>query len=156
MTVVLGDLDRLTTDDDARPRTYQVITTYEHPDFNYDDQRSDVKLYKLDRSVEFDEYIRPGCLPQSKAFDLQRLLLQIGWSETNIRSNTLLHKVKLNYVDDKTCKRIYESAGGSKYIKDIGKGKIFCAGPKKGDREMCAVSLNFRFRLRNLPFCLSC
>lgn len=137
---MLGDLDTSGSYDDARPRTYNVIATFRHPDFNFDDRRSDIKLYKLNQTVRFDEYVRPACLAARKNLNQQEKLLEIGWAETNIRSNKLLHKIKLNYVPDKTCLATYKSEGKSQYIKDVSSGKTFCAGANKGDRQMCGVS----------------
>ncbi len=137
--VVLGDLEIGTNTDDARPRTYEVIETFVHPNFNILDQRSDIKLLKLNESVKFDEYVQPACLSLDQS-SIPQQLLEIGWSVNNVNSSKRLHKAKMNYVSNESCKKNRNHLQ-TKYIREIDNGTIFCARPEEGDRIMCSVSL---------------
>ncbi len=147
-------MDLGTKTDDARPRTYDVIETFTHPNFNGDDKSSNIILLKLNESVTFDEYVRPACLSTNQYSNLQQLLV-VSWGDTNIRSDHRLKKVKMNYIPNETCKKNRPSYQ-MKYIGGIDNGTIFCAGPDEGDEIVCEVSKNtlkrmiLMIRLENL------
>ncbi len=135
---MLGDLELGTNVDDARPRTYDVIETFTHPNFNSDDKTSSIVLLKLNESVKFDEYVRPACLSVDQS-SIPSQLLEIGWAYTNLYKNYRLHTAKLNYVSNENCK-MNRPSDQTKHIREIDNGTIFCAQPKEGDHIFCDVS----------------
>ena len=141
-------MDVSTINDDARIQRLDIIEEFTHSKYNADDLTSNIRLLKLNESITFDEYVRPACLSQPDS-EIEQKLLLIGWSDTNIRRNGLLHKAPLNYVSDTNCAEIYSAKARTKYVRDIDSGQIFCAEVKAGGREMCAVSKSHRFTVCN-------
>lgn len=136
--VILGDVNWLTDEDDATIQRLDIIDEITHPEFSAYDYSSNIKLFKLNRSVKFNEYVRPVCISQSKSENSQQLL-QIGWGYINVCSIGRLVKVPLDYVSNINCTEAFTSSGHQKYVRDINSGKTLCAGAKI-DREMRHVS----------------
>jgi len=130
---------RVILEDLGRPKTYRVKKTFIHPDFNQNYAFADIRLYQLNESVKFNQYKRPACLSLNGLSAVGNLT-QIGWDETNIRSNNLLHKIPLSYISNKRCKDVYKNTNSRLQIKDLDKKTIFCAESKKGNRRMINVS----------------
>ena len=61
----MGDLNMKSNDEDARPENFKIIQHINHPDFKQSHLANDIALYKLDRAVVFNDYIRPICLHTS-------------------------------------------------------------------------------------------
>ncbi len=135
---MVGDLEYGTTKDDTRVKTYDVIETFVHPNFNAVNQRSDILLLKLNESVKFDEYVRPASLSLDR-YSIPKQLLEIGCGKTNVRSDGRLKKIKMNFISNESCKK-NRTSHHRKYIQEIDNGAIFCAGPKEGDETFCGVS----------------
>ncbi|XP_037044755.1 serine protease Hayan-like isoform X2 [Bradysia coprophila] len=133
-TIVLGDLELFTEMDDAQSKTYKVINTFTHPDFNQGYAYADIKLYQLNESIKFNEYVRPACL-SSNDLSVSEALTQITWGTTNIRKNRILHKINLNNISNISCKKAYKISKSHKNsVKDIETQSIFCAESKNGTR----------------------
>lgn len=145
--IILGDLDQSTNEDDARRQRFEAIETFTHPNFDAYDRSSNIKLLKFNGSIKFDEYIRPACLSQPES-EIPQKLMEIGWGDTNIRSNGRLHKVKMNHISDENCKKVWTHEGLGKYFTDS--GSIFCAETIKDDRHMCAVSGKYNFKKNSI------
>ncbi|RZF41612.1 hypothetical protein LSTR_LSTR000326 [Laodelphax striatellus] len=60
--VRLGELDLKSNTDDAKPIDYQIVAHIDHPEYNPDENYNDITLYRLDKDVVFNEYIRPICI----------------------------------------------------------------------------------------------
>ncbi|KAG4077498.1 hypothetical protein HA402_002925 [Bradysia odoriphaga] len=122
--------------DDAQPKTYKVINTFTHPDFNIDYAYADIKLYQLNESIKFNEYMRPACLSVNDT-SISENLTQIIWGRTNIRDNNILHKINLNYISNKSCEKAYKITNGRQnFVKEVEMESIFCAESKNGTRAI--------------------
>lgn len=95
-------------------------------------------LLKLSGSVNFNDYIRPACLPQPES-RISQHFIEIGWSDTEIRNNNLLHKLKMNEIPKAQCKLELINIGHYKHILSVENESTLCATVKKGERDMCAV-----------------
>lgn len=138
--VILGDLYNSTHTNVTLPQRYDVIKEirYPHPKFNLHPSHT-IKLLKLNELVKFNDYIRPTCLPQPKSNISQRLM-EVGWSETSIRNNKLLHKVKLNLVLNRKCEKEMTRGGFHElYTRGIDDGSHFCAVANVDKRDTCHV-----------------
>lgn len=131
---MIGDLQLDTDEDDDHSKVFEVVNEFAYPGF--DDPDNNIRLLKLNESIKFNEYIRPVCLSQSKCNISQRLVA-IGWSETNVRDNDFLHKVKSNYISNTKCEQLFGN-DYYKYVPDSEKKTHFCAAATD-DRDMCDV-----------------
>ncbi|XP_076392709.1 uncharacterized protein LOC100882895 [Megachile rotundata] len=93
------------------------------------DQRYDIALLRLNRDVQFTNYIKPICLPPTAS--MGRKLFVAGWgkTETGYSSNVKL-KVSVPLVDEEQCKNRYNSVRVP-----LGFGQI-CAGGQSG-KDSC-------------------
>lgn len=129
-----------TKKDDAHAQTFKIIGEFTHPNYKTDSP-FDLKLLKLNASVNIDDYIRPACLPHSKDDEISEDFYEVGWSETNVRKNTLLHKVKLYGISNEFCKDRFKWIAHQKPMMErLDEKATFCATSVDGDRDMCLVS----------------
>lgn len=66
----------------ARPVNYLVVDVFRHPDYKPPAKYNDIALLKLDRPVDFNEYIRPACLYISNTFEVNKTVAT-GWGKIN-------------------------------------------------------------------------
>jgi len=78
----LGDLNLKDPNDGARPVNYLVVDIFRHPDYKPPAKYNDIALLKLDRPVEFNEFIRPACLYTSDTFEFDKTVAT-GWGKTD-------------------------------------------------------------------------
>lgn len=91
----LGDFDILSKEDDnqdhAQPQEYEITEIIQHPEFRKPNRyNNDIALYKLDRDVVFNEFIRPICLQTDNEFETSAATLT-GWFRTGkqfLKSNS--------------------------------------------------------------------
>jgi hypothetical protein len=62
-TVRVGDHDLFNNAEAAKPETYRVTDFKIHPKFNGNGFYNDIAVFRLDRRVQFNEFVRPICLP---------------------------------------------------------------------------------------------
>lgn len=92
-------------------------------------QLNDIALLRLDQEVDFNDFVKPICLPGSER--LSRRLLVAGWGKTEVRSESEVKlKVALPLADTAECAQTYEELRIS-----LGPGQ-FCAGGER-DRDSC-------------------
>ncbi len=60
--VRLGELDISTDNDTSKPEDFRIIQSIPHPKYSRTSVYHDIALFKLDRKVTFNEFIRPICL----------------------------------------------------------------------------------------------
>jgi len=84
----LGDLNLKVSNDGARPVNYFVVDIFRHPDYKPPAKYNDIALLKLDRRVEFNEFIRPACLYTSDTFQVTKTLAT-GWGKTEYGKRVL-------------------------------------------------------------------
>lgn len=77
----LGELDHKSTTDDAKHEDYAIIERIDHPDYKPPQMYNDIALFKVDREIVFNYYIRPVCL--HTVFDVsERVGIAAGWGRT--------------------------------------------------------------------------
>ncbi|XP_068601458.1 mannan-binding lectin serine protease 1 [Brachionichthys hirsutus] len=119
-----------------------------HPHFQPDNYDNDIALLKLAERLEFDDLIRPVCLPPPPVTDDPASPLPnsvgvvAGWGLSNINASSgdpptltsdLLQFVKLPVVSQDECQASYASRSISYNITD----NMFCAGFFEGGRDTC-------------------
>ncbi|XP_012285284.1 serine protease easter-like [Orussus abietinus] len=93
------------------------------------DQRFDIALLRLTRSVSFTNFIKPICLPSDESLGPKLVVAGWGKTETKTESNIKL-KLTLPLADGAECNRTYGNAGVR-----LGGGQI-CAGGQRG-KDSC-------------------
>lgn len=134
----LGDLNLKVSNEGARPVEYSVEQIIRHPDYKPPAKYNDIALLKLDRRVEFNEFIRPACLYTSNTFEVTKTVAT-GWGKINYaekKSDDLL-KVVLSIIDNNLCNELYESGEGTIELKNGIVPSMMCAGELEGGKDTC-------------------
>lgn len=137
-SVRLGDHNIFSESDDfiSNPQTYRVNSIRPHPNFKSHGFYNDIALLKLDRPVDFTEYILPVCLPSEELSrqPLDYLVAQtpsvIGWGSTYYggRESASLREAQLPIWNTSTCDDAYFQP-----ITEV----FMCAGLVDGGRDAC-------------------
>lgn len=140
--VLLGDyiLDR--TDEDAQPLQLNIAQTIKHPQFTNAVKYYDIALLRLERDVEFNQYIRPACLAETFDDASQGKALASGWGQTAFRGRqaNVLMKVILEIFTRDECNATYRNeARSSQLNKGIVDAQQFCAGSHNEKKDTCQV-----------------
>jgi hypothetical protein len=84
----LGDHNLKLSSEGAQPVNYLVVDIIRHPDYKPPAKYNDIALLKLDRRVEFNEFIRPACLYTRDTFDVNKTVAT-GWGRIDFGKNVL-------------------------------------------------------------------
>lgn len=112
-TVKLGGHYR-STEQESNSIEMTVSKVVAHEGFSFSSFANDIALVKLSKSVDYNSYIWPVCLPQSEATDYTNTTgVVIGWGKItpNGVSATSLQQVELPIIDNNKCVKWYESQG---------------------------------------------
>ncbi|XP_037949713.1 venom protease [Teleopsis dalmanni] len=125
--VRLGELDYNVSTDDASPQDFNVINFITH--YLYSEEGNDIGLIKLDRSVDFNSYIMPACLPYDEK-DQYSELTAAGWGATEFAGKKSSHllKVYLKTLDSSNCDDSDQDFNNSTEI---------CVGSRNGKGDTC-------------------
>ena len=130
----IGDVRR--GDDNENTLLVNIEKRFNHP--NYSKRESidhDIALFKLQETVQFNDYIRPICLPQFNE-NVENAVVT-GWGTTGFGeelSKDLL-KVTLEIFDQDECQSKYERTGLTK--NGIDKETKICAGSHSEEKDSC-------------------
>ncbi|XP_054165822.1 serine protease 27-like [Oppia nitens] len=136
-TVNLGITRRTASPFSVRKR--KVLSLIKHPGFNPSANMysSDIALILLDSSVDFDEFLRPICLPPSPTTRIPTgtRCTVIGWGKTIHDDDadylSAIHEVEVPIVDHNRCAEWY--ARQDVYIPQT----MLCAGYESGRKDAC-------------------
>ncbi|KAG7225957.1 hypothetical protein INR49_018558 [Caranx melampygus] len=143
---------------DKRLATIRLVEKiYLHPDFQPNNYNNDIALLRLKERVEFNDVVRPVCVPPLHSKDdsstpiPNSLGVVAGWGISNPNASSssssdpgslssdlgmtsdLLQYVKLPVVSQDECQASYTSRSVSYNITD----NMFCAGFFEGGRDTC-------------------
>ncbi|RVE52976.1 hypothetical protein evm_002453 [Chilo suppressalis] len=161
VSVTLGEHDVRNTTDcidgvcSAPPQTVEVLNVYPHP--GYIDERfirqNDIGLIRLERRVEYTDYIQPICLDKSGLWEIGDEIFVAGWGSTLQagRSPEKL-KVSLPIANQLECSQRYRSSFrinlsdsqiciGGKFLKDACHGDSGSPAMRQRDGRWEAVGL---------------
>lgn len=138
--VLLGDLNYGSNTDDAQPRQFRIMERIKHPDFKYPSKYNDIALVRMNAPVQFNNYIRPACLPQSKSIDKKNVIAS-GWGRVNHTSSPseYLQKVVLELFTSFECNQSYFDQIGRQLKQGITEETQLCAGSHGDQRDTCQV-----------------
>lgn len=142
-TIHLGLTRRTASPVFVRRRTLSAIV--KHEDFNSNNSYgNDIALLLLSEAVNFDEFLRPVCLPP-KTLELppKTKCTVVGWGrdshdEVGDYSN-VIHEVTVPIIHHSDCAKWY-------LLQDIKIGNtMLCAGYEEGEKDACQVNDVFTF-----------
>lgn len=134
--VRLGEFNKESNSDDARPEDFTVIQNIPHPEYKSASTYHDIALLQLDRAATLSPYVRPICLPQARAIK-EKSAIASGWGKIGFLdegSDSLL-KVTLELFPHAECATSY---GTSRKLKDgILENQQLCAGSRDSEKDTC-------------------
>lgn len=138
---MLGELNHGSESDDAQPHQFTIVERIKHPNFKLPSKYNDIALVKINGPVQFSNYIRPACLPQTKSID-SRHIIASGWGRLNYGSaqSDLLQKVVLEIFTQDECNSTYSNEIGRQLNRGIDEETQLCAGSHVERKDTCQVS----------------
>jgi len=134
--VRLGESDKASQTADKQPEDFTVTQNIVHPEYRSNSHYNDIALLQLDRNAKLSYYVRPLCLPDSRAIKEHSAIAsgwgRIGWLDD--LSNQLL-KVTLQLFPYAECR---ESYGVNRKLPDgIKDDTQLCAGSRDSEKDTC-------------------
>lgn len=145
--VILGLHNRLLPEDQSILIGHNTsLVIFLHEDYNSSTLENDIAMIQFSHEIEFNEFIKPICLPSVKESRLLRGTSHIaGWGRNSTRDRDLFPDVlqdsPIPVVNIESCKKVYE-----KNIRKITDRHI-CAG--KNGTDACAVCFKVTKRNRH-------
>jgi len=122
------------------------ITSYEgftHPGWDPNTLENDIALVRLPEKIEFNDYIRPACLPPSEDENngyVGELTTPVGWGKNSDNAGgitpTLQMVSDLPVIDNPTCNSVYGIIYDGIMCIDSSDGKGVCNGDSGGSLNM--------------------
>ncbi|XP_054273148.1 venom protease-like [Macrosteles quadrilineatus] len=106
--VRLGDYNMMSNDDEnlgySKPQEFKIIQVITHPEYDQDRGYNDITLYKLDRPVVFDRFIKPICLHTEYKIPTSNGILS-GWGgiEYGGPMTDILQKGNVSFIPEQEC-----------------------------------------------------
>ncbi|RZF45613.1 hypothetical protein LSTR_LSTR010564 [Laodelphax striatellus] len=134
--VKLGDLDTSTDKDDAKPEIFRIVARFNHPQYKPEVNYNDIALYRLDRKVVFNDYIRPICLQTDDLEEDTQKAQVAGWGRIGFveRTSSKLLKVGVDLLNVSDCSK---TASNDQLPRGIDADSMICAGAVSGGRDTC-------------------
>ncbi|XP_014219962.1 venom protease-like [Copidosoma floridanum] len=128
--VRVGDLNLASEGDDAKPQERRVSKRIRHPGYKKPAEYNDIALFKMDRPVTFDAYVRPACLSLNPDVQSGERMTVAGWGIvhwTNEEGSPILMKVHIPVASYDACKGYYGNEP-ARLPKGINSESQLCAG----------------------------
>jgi len=128
-TIKVGADHRGNTTDQNEP-SQQLFTVEKyvvHPGWGTQGLAFDALLVKVDRDIEFNDNVRPICLPEAvETLTAGEWATTFGWGtrEGGGPEHKRLQQIKLPVLDIETCNKTYEEQGNN----DVLENSMVCAG----------------------------
>merc|ERR1712050_229827 len=126
---VLGQHDSKLSE--GTEQTFSASKLIKHENFGNGNMRYDIALIKLNRKVQFNEYVRTACMPSPNEYFVgQTNCIVSGWGGLNegALGPRILNAVKKPVISNAVCKQAY---GSSIYDSNI------CGGYAAGGKDAC-------------------
>ena len=139
--VRLGELDLQSVSDNANPQDFGISGKYVHPNYHPPSQYNDIALLKLDRQVQFSDYIAPICLQVNRNLPNANFIAT-GWGRTELggSQSDILMKVDLEYFPNEVCQRNYDDVALESLSRGIVDDTQICAGSRQEEKDTCQVT----------------
>lgn len=134
--VRLGEYDKNSKTDDARPADFTVARIVSHPNYTSNSTYDDIALLKLDRSAVLSPYVRPICLPTSRSI-VEKRAIASGWGQVGFQGDRseMLLKVNLELFTKSECSQIYGI--DRRWRQGLMDEKQICAGSHGDAQDTC-------------------
>ncbi|WP_411026479.1 serine protease, partial [Salmonella sp. s54395] len=127
--IVLGN-HRVDVYDDTQ-HSITISNVIVHPYYDRYSTINDIALLRLSGDVEFNDYIRPACLP-SQDWPAGTNVWITGWGDQEVPfPDQRLQEINVPIIDTATCNQPDWSGG------DIIECCMFCAGLPEGGKDSC-------------------
>ncbi|KAK6177120.1 hypothetical protein SNE40_015287 [Patella caerulea] len=146
--VSLGHVEK----QDVKATYLQVDTFYTHPDYKHETYESDIALIRLKKTVEFNRWIRPVCLPNKATSHILQEKGNLPFPESSNMTGiegivtgwggSLPHlkMTKVRIIDQEVCRQFYREQGIDYMVSDnhfcartvVSKGSDVCSGDSGG------------------------
>lgn len=149
VTVRLGAHNLTDPDDtfsiDVRAKRFTI-----HPQYDRENFHADIALIELQKSVTFNPFARPACLPSGKDTEHPAVGIATGWGKTRYPGggiSKVLREVKLPHVEHAECVMQMEKVRRSQLCYGGVEGKDTCSGDSGGplqalsQRVYCSYTL---------------
>ncbi|XP_065204417.1 chymotrypsinogen B-like isoform X2 [Planococcus citri] len=139
--ILLGDLDRNSKTDDAKPAVYKIKKVHQHPNFTSKSMLYDIALFELNTTVEMSPYVRPACLYTSTSVPVNTTGKITGWGRTGVvdrKSSDHLLKASISFLDDKKCVEKYPNDSPRNQRVAYDPNSMICAGEFVHGADTCA------------------
>ncbi|KAJ3641626.1 hypothetical protein Zmor_028122 [Zophobas morio] len=148
--VRLGELDLQSVSDDANPQDFGISGKIVHPNYHPPSQYNDIALLKLDRQVQFSDYIAPICLQVNRNLPNANFIAT-GWGRTELggSQSDILMKVDLEYFPNEVCQRNYDDVALESLSRGIVDDTQICAGSRQEEKDTCQGDSGWPLQIRD-------
>lgn len=132
----LGEFNKASTNDDARPEDFTVVQNVAHPEYKSSSTYNDIALLQTDRPAKLSPWVRPICLPTQRAIK-EHSAIASGWGRIGYLdegSDTLL-KVTLALFPHSQCAESYTT--NRRLQNGIVDNTQLCAGSHDSEKDTC-------------------
>ena len=130
--VKLGMIDRSQKDSDVF--IYNVEKVIEHDEYSPITHNNDIALLKLERNVNFTEFIYPICLPIRQHDEPKVIVTGLGKTGRNDEQSDILLKIVLEKFSLRECQEKLR-------LREIDQATMMCYGDHSNRKDACGVSL---------------
>uniref|UniRef100_A0AB38ZEC6 Venom S1 protease 36 n=1 Tax=Ectomocoris sp. TaxID=3104572 RepID=A0AB38ZEC6_9HEMI len=112
LSVIVGEHDIKSDKETPHTDIIDVLYSINHPNYDDKNNKNDVAVMKLSRSIKFSDAVGPACLPNfTKKTLTNEYIKAMGWGNTRTggSSSSVLLKVNLKAIDIDICKTVYRS-----------------------------------------------
>lgn len=138
--------------EELNSRQFEIIEKHIHPLYKDSFPHHDIALVRLDKKVQFSDYIRPACLvdtpdPPSKA-------IATGWGDTSFRGedSDILMKVVLDHSNAQECDKKYLNRKFQARQLTVNETTQLCFGSNEGGKDTCQVGVLYNISLISYDF----
>ncbi|VVC45544.1 Hypothetical protein CINCED_3A015425 [Cinara cedri] len=137
----LGDLKIESDTENKNSRDYQIVDYVVYPEYNRSYVYHDVALFRLQKDVEFSDYIRPVCLNTNRLLHLTTASI-IGWGmiRSNGPTSPDLLRADISLITIERCQKSYPPNLYARAVHGIFDDSMICAGDSKEGKDTCSVS----------------
>ncbi|XP_065204426.1 modular serine protease-like [Planococcus citri] len=137
--VLLGELDKSSKNDDAKPTVFSIVKQYLHPDFKPNTVYNDIALFQLNASVVISPYIRPACLYTStfNPVNIEGKVTAFGVTVQGERNSDHLLRTTVTILNDERCRSKYKLEPNTRIERGYDPNTMICVGNSSLQENLC-------------------
>lgn len=136
--VRLGVLDYESDQDDVEARQFEVAEIFIHPLYDSFQFLNDIGLLRLEKPIEFSDYIRPACLTDVDTPVSDRFVVS-AWGQTDYKGafHSHLQRIQQIFVPLDKCDNFYTERIAGQWLENTTQ---ICARAEENDPDLCSVN----------------